>query len=352
MSGRNLKKFMRYAIPVLFVCLSACGGSQNQVSQAAPLDISELENQTDLNEVNPKLPRIGFADHTSFVGGGSSFELSSVRYLRDGSTSFSPVLGDSSLDLFISNDGGEITLELEGRRYLLEAIAREPGSYVVSDPEPRGSDIFIDALFQRTFAPNQFVEYAVYDLEEGNLFFVGEGDEENEVYEVLFDSTGLYVFGYESDPQIASHLTGSATYDGLMSVLIAGLGQYGYAVGDTEISVDFEESTISGQAVMRSAEKPGRSSGFDLQTSQINLSIEPGIVIDGAFSGEVVLQDAFDVTNPQTSETITISTFDGEYDGTFYGPVLDSVGGQLSGETVDDTGSSDVAIVGAFIGSR
>ncbi len=141
--------------------------------------------------------------------------------------------------------------------------------------------------------------------------------------------TGFDTFGFDTDPTVIDAVTGTATYDGQITLYTVssfedGLGTQidGDALsGDITLTADFDGNAISGDAVF--TEEVFDTDTSDFVTVSDNLTFEAAAIDGNGFSGTVSDDGEF------FGDGVTLQ--DVTYNGNFYGAEGETVGGNLSG---------------------
>lgn len=167
-----------------------------------------------------------------------------------------------------------------------------------------------------------------------------------------FGDFGSAVVGSATNPSVLGDFT-SKSYDG---VFVAEFNPQQYAdglrsgradrhrlTGDLQFTANFESNNISANVSNIEervySQQENISSGNNIIGS---LNLTAGNIVGNTFSGAVSAESALLTSLNATSLT-------GQYNGKFFGPDAEEVGGVLSGTTIEDSGNRN--FIGMFKGA-
>jgi hypothetical protein len=220
------------------------------------------------------------------------------------------VLAEDAQNYYVNASGDFGGVALDGGIGVAKGEMRRVGSFLTKDYTVGGDSYQLTML-----APEGAAELAYVDVGAG-LFF-----------DDATKTTGLVSFaGGDATPVGNVPASGSATYTGTAGAYYAtNTGTFEGVSGGMSMNVDFAKKTTSLQLEAMRSLTPGSS------------LVVPGFVGEGEIKG-----NGFSGTLVQAGG----SFFTGAYNGRFYGPKADEIGGSFS------AGSSTEGLVGAFAGKK
>ena len=314
------------AVPAL-VCmgcfLSACGGSgPNGTSTELLIGGKPVQDAT-------IVPRAGFATATTAIGRGTVWTLKDIPQLSYEEGNLSRPLEDRDVTINITETSGLVTVTIDDVVYDLVFDQGRDSTF-------RFDDFLNDAVLRREYFPDPNVEYVYLAFTEfAPPFRMGIAD----------GSAGFYTIGYQTDPTITNQISGSATYEGEIDVIVAGDGRVGFGEGTVELVADFTSGLVSGQATIENGFVANVPIPTDLYVPPTTINLEEAKLANGAFEGGLTVASGGNLPFGATFDS-------GTYEGEAYGPLADGLGGQITGTWKYSDGETAYTMQGAFVGVR
>ena len=261
---------------------------------------------------------------------------------------FAPVSAKSRMDEFhvktISSDGNDgfrVTYVVAGRE---RTVHFEADDYGTADFQTNYYTETEDG--GRFWLNSQFGSFSEEDKNEGSPYF---------------EYLDIYGSGSSgSDPQNRQHLTfgartdaanlptGTASYSGLLTAEnhpseFTNLDTRGTLWGHWRLTAEFSQSTLGGDIRLARVRGPNDSEYHNLPYTTY-FRIENGQIVDGRFTASVSGVDS----NPSAPADRTLSGFEGDMLGEFYGPGAEEAGGVMRAARASD----NRVLVGSFGGKR
>ena len=321
----NMNRSVFYTTLLCGVCLlTACGGGS---SSSALMFAGQTIADVDLSSLQPTAGG-GFATADTAVARGTDWTLSDVPQLSyvDGSTT--RTIEDRDVTIDISEVRGLLTVTIDDTTYDLVFDEGRDRTF-------RFDNFENSVVYRREYYPDPNVEfvYLAHTRYGSRRFGIADG------------SAGFYTIGYKTDPVTVEQLTGSATYNGEMDLIISGDGQVGFGEGDIELTANFNSGRISGQAIVENGFVANVPIPNDLFVPTTTFELEGATLSDGAFAGNLSVSEGGRL--PFGAEFT-----DGSYEGAAYGPLADGLGGQVTGSWAFSDGTIAYTMQGAFVAVR
>ena len=261
---------------------------------------------------------------------------------------FAPVSARSRMDEFhvktIASDGNNgfrVTYVVAGQE---RAVHFEASDYGTPDYQ---YDYYAETDDGgRFWLDSPFGSFSEEDKNQGSPYF-----EYLDIYGSGVDSYGTrnrqrLAFGARTDP--ANLPTGTASYSGRVyaenhPLEFTSLETRGWLAGNWRLTADFSESTLQGDIRFVQVRRPGDSAWYQLPYTTY-FSIEDGEIVDGQFTASVSGTDS----NASAPADRTLTGFEGDMLGEFYGPGAEEAGGVLRATRASD----NRVLFGSFGGKR
>ena len=261
---------------------------------------------------------------------------------------FAPVSAKSRIDEFhvkaISSDGNDgfrVTYVVAGRE---RTVHFEADDYGTADFQ---TDYYTETEDGGRFWLNSlFGSFSEEDKNEGSPYF-----EYLDIYGSGVNSNGArnrqhLTFGARTDA--ANLPTGTASYSGLLTAEnhpseFTNLDTRGRLWGNWRLTAKFSQSTLGGDIRLARVRGPNDSEIRYLPYTTY-FRIENGQIVDGRFTASVSGVDS----NPSAPADRTLSGFEGDMLGEFYGPGAEEAGGVMRAARASD----NRVLVGSFGGKR
>lgn len=286
---------MRYhaMLPILStLILTACGGG------GPSFDTTPLEAN-------------GFAQEGGGFGGDYDFTIENATRTVSIGTELSQEKG--TIRIVGTAGEGPITVTLNGVDYTLQRAPNNDGPAIFEDGNDRIS-------FGAAIRGTDFVELT-------SLFSVIDGTL----------NSGVFARGFDTNPAVVQKITGSAEFEGQMEAVLRNGFADASGSGNLTMSVDFDDNTISGNGVLIDEQLPISEFGFP----PTSIRFEQTEIDENGFAGTVTVESPL----PGTLNGAT-------YDGRFFGPNAESVGGQFVGRIDLNNSDTDTFINGGFIATK
>ena len=170
----------------------------------------------------------------------------------------------------------------------------------------------------------------------GSLFVLTTIEEEGGTDFIL--NSGAFVSGYDTDPATVNVQTGTARFEGDISAALRNGYDDAFGRGDVIMNVDFNRAEISG--LLQIEDNESENADFDFEP--IVLILDRTSISGNGFTGTV--SEGFADLDGELSNA--------GYEGRFFGPEAENVGGQFYGEIVPDNDRRSTFLEGNFVAAQ
>ncbi len=221
---------------------------------------------------------------------------------------------DGDIRLIGTNGTGPITVVIDGQTFVLERSVSNPGFASFEDGD---NSVILASLIN---GQRDAVAVELFSFVDGLL------------------NAGNVVIGLDTDPAVLRTMSGPALYQGAIEFTLRNGFLEAFGNGSFQFDVDFDASNLSGTAQLIDNDNP--NSEFDFESVVVRLN-ETELQQNG-FSGtaDVILGD------------LGGTLVDSGYDGRFFGPEGETIGGTFFGQIDVDDNESDTLLEGVFLGPK
>jgi len=265
-------------------------------------------------QVEP-ISRSGFANSQNVLNQNYAYDIKdSVRFLNDDVESSNIRLGRDDISLSGTVGVGPITVVLGGETFILE---RDPDFPTAAEYLDNDDEILLFTKIQN----NDFaVGVEVFAKIDGQL------------------NSGGMVIGYDTDPTVIAAENTTATYNGDLSATLRTGFVDSFGAGSFTLNANFREGTINGNALIEDDDDPNTEEPFDA----VAIRLSETSIDNNGFAGNVAIL------------TINIdgTLVDSGYEGRFFGPEGEAIGGQIFGRIERDGSNEDTNVEVIFLGNK
>lgn len=276
----------------------------------ALLTVAACEGSDDIATVAP-LSTMGFASATNTQVDEYDYTVSNATRIT-GEGEDIALTRDDTIELRGTTGVGTIEVVIDGETYTLTRASGNPNFASFEDGD--------DTVILATLINGQLDAVAVelFSLIDGRL------------------NAGNLVVGLDTNPAVIADREDRAIYSGDMEVTLRNGFNDAFGSGEFQLDVNFASSRIGGTAQIFDDDNPNSEFDFD----PVTVTLERADVTGNNFAGNVTV-----LLGDLGGDLVS-----GGYEGRFFGPNAETVGGQLFGQIDLDDSDTDTLIEGVFLG--
>lgn len=221
---------------------------------------------------------------------------------------------DDSIQITGVTSVSDIGVVIDGETYVLERSNSNPSFASFED----GDDIVIVSTLIGGEA--NAIALEVFSVIEGRL------------------NAGNLIVGFDTDPTFVANSTDLAQYQGAVEFTLRNGFNDAFGSGNFMLDVNFADETVDGAAQLFDDNNPNSEFDFDPAT----ILLETSTIAGNGFAGNISLLIG------DIGGTLT----EGGYEGRFFGPETDTIGGQFFGRIDVEGSETDTLLEGVFLGPQ